>query len=420
MKSLKKLFTDFLPKDFLLVLALGLIIRFILMFVTLHPDFWAISFSEYLFSFKKIFNIYDYLAKLPDASALVQNYGRNFFTYPPLAYYTLGSFGFIFKPLFNKDFFENLAVNLPGILNDGRLYQHLFLTKLPYLFFDLGILLLLSKFFDEKKERKLAVILWIFNPLVFYTSYMIGQFDIIPVFFTILSLYLIKIRKKKTAAFCLGIGGAYKMFPLFFLPFLAISEGKSFSYKIRLLLIGLFPYLTTILPFMGSSAFRQNVIFSNQSQKMLFAKINLSGAEYLSVFAVFYIFLVGLSWVKKLDLWKWFLLTMLLFFSVTHYHPQWFLWVSPFLIILWTRSPEFKFFPAAFFFCWLVITLFFEPSLSISLFAPISRSLIEVKPLNEIVNPFLDVFLVKSIIRSIFAGLVLAISAILISKNEIS
>lgn len=399
------------------MLLIGLIIRLFLMPATLHPDIWAVSFSQYLFSFKGVFNIYDYLANLPNNSLLVGNYGRNFFTYPPLAYYTLGVFGFILRPLFNADFSGNLAAILPKVLTDNRIYWHLFLTKLPYLFFDFGVLWLLLKMFDEEKQKVLAAVLWIFNPLSLYTSYMIGQFDIIPVFFTVLSLYLAKQKNMKWAALSLGIGGAFKMFPLFFIPFFAVSQGRKIKESIKLLLLGILPYLVSILPFIGSVAFRQTVLFSNQSQKMLFAKIPVSGAEYLSLFVVFYIFLLLLGTFKKLELWKWFLLVMLLFFSVTHYHPQWFLWISPLLLIETANYKKYFLLSVCLLIFWLMITFLFEPSLSISLFAPVSKSLMAVKPLSEQLNRYYDVFTLKSLIRSAAAGISLGI-AVLLFKNE--
>lgn len=233
---------------------------------------------------------------------------------------------------------------------------------------------------------------------------MIGQFDIIPVFFTVFSIYLAKEKKMGWSAFVLGVGGAFKMFPLFFLPFLILSFGGNLLKKIKLAIMGIFPFIITILPFISSVGFRQNVLFSNQSQKMLFAKIPVSGAEYLSLFVVFYIFLLLFSFIKKMDLWKSFLAVMLLFFSVTHYHPQWFLWLSPFLIIYLVIYPRFWTFPVILFFCWILIMIFFEPSLSIGLFAPISNSLTNLVPLSDVVNQYYDAFQFKSMVRSIFAG----------------
>lgn len=399
------------------ILVIGVVIRLVLMPITLHSDVWAILFSEYFFAFKGVANIYEYLSSLPADSPINLNYGPNFFTYPPLAYYTLGIFGFILKPLYDSNFLENLAENLPKIVDNAKLFSQLFLVKLPYLFFDLGILALLLKYFQNSKQKALIAGLWLFNPLSLYTSYMIGQFDVIPVFFVLLSLFLVKQKRFSWAAFSLGVGGAYKMFPLFFLPFLAVSGGKDFKEKVKLFFIGIIPYLVSIFPFLGSSVFRQTVLFSNQSQKMLFAKINVSGAEYLSVFVVLYVFLFFSSCFKKAELWKWYLSVLLIFFSLTHFHPQWFLWISPLLVIFWTEYPKLGGLVFLLYFCWLGITLFFEPSLSLSLLAPILPSLLSVKPLSDTAGRFYDVFQLKSLLRSLFAGTALYVSVLCFSKT---
>ncbi|MCL5091060.1 MAG: glycosyltransferase 87 family protein, partial [Patescibacteria group bacterium] len=238
------------------------------------------------------------------------------------------------------------------------------------------------------------------------------------VFLTLLSLFLVKKKKNYWAALCLGLGGAFKMFPLFFLPFLALSEGKSWASKIKILLVGLLPYLLSIAPFVGSGVFRQTVLFSNQSQKMLFAKIMVSGAEYLSWFVVFYVFLLALSFKQKKDLWSWFLAVLLVFFSFTHYHPQWFLWITPFLVFFIVERPKYKILTLGLFFCWLTITLLFEPSLSLGLFSPISPSLIKAPDLSEALNHFYPVFEFKSLVRSIFAGLSAVIAFLILRRDE--
>lgn len=417
MPSVTKILTP-IPKKILILALIALLLRLVLMPIAFHSDIWAISFAEYLFAFKGVFNIYNYLGDLPKTSLLVQNYGRNFFTYPPLAYFTLGIFGLILKPFFNADFSHRLAINLPGILSDGRLFWHLFLTKLPYLFFDFGILVLLIKLFDEPKKKWLATVLWLFNPLVFYTSYMVGQFDIIPVFFTVLAVFLAKRKFSFWAALALGVGAAYKMFPLFFLPFLAVVEGKEIKKSLGIFFVGLIPYVLTQAPFLGSASFRQNVLLSNQSQKMLFARMPVSGAEYLSLFLFFYVFLLGLAFWQKKDLWKWFLSVLLVFFGLTHYHPQWFLWITPFLVIFWVGYRRWAIFPLILLLGWLLITLFFEPSLSVGLFAPISPSLGKTASLSWLVAPYYDVFQFKSIVRSVFAGVAFLMIFLLNKTDE--
>jgi len=69
--------------------------------------------------------------------------------------------------------------------------------------------------------------------------------------------------------------------------------------------------------------------------------------------------------------------------------------------------------------CWFLITLFFEPSLSISLFAPIDKSLANINPLSEVMGQYFDVFQFKSLVRSVFAGTCLALSALLLTKDEV-
>ena len=146
-------------------------------------------------------------------------------------------------------------------------------------------------------------------------------------------------------------------------------------------------------------------------------KLPVTGAEYLSVFLTLYVFLVVFSLFKKTELWKWFLAVMLLLFSVTHYHPQWFLWLSPFLLILAVENKKTILFSAGLFLTWFITTLLFEPSLSISLFAPVSKNLINVIPPSETINRFYDVFSFKSLVRSVAAGISLGIST-LVFKNE--
>ena len=316
-----------------ILLLVGLAIRLILMPISLHPDIWAVIFSGKLFAYNGIINIYDYLSSISFTNnPLTVNYGPNFF-YPPLAFFTFGLFSFLLKPFTNIDFISNLTVNLPYILSDNRLYWHLFIAKLPYLIYDFGSLYFLRKLFVDNGEKIIATTLWLFNPVVLYSTYLIGQFDIIPVFFSIISLYFAKKDRAYLSVLMMGIGGAYKMYPLFFIPLIAILLGTNTRQKLQLGVVGLLPYLLTILPFMGSSAFRSVVLLSNQSQKILFAKIPVSGAEYLSVFVVGYIALLIFSVFTKKSLWALCMAVLLLLFSVTHYHPQWFIWLAPFMVI---------------------------------------------------------------------------------------
>ena len=377
--------------------------------ITAHPDIWALNFGEYFFAFKGVVNIYDYLYSLPLSHPLVQNYGTNFFSYPPLAYFTLGIFSWLLRPFANPEFTPWLMVHLGEVYRNSDLFKQLFLFKFPYLFFDLGLAFLLASLFKKEKEQKLALILWLFNPLTLYTTFMIGQFDILPVFLIAFCLWLTVKRKDGLAAVTLGLGGAFKMFPLLLVLPLALALGKSLKERLKLVVLGVLPYLIIIAPFLSSVAFRQVVLFSNQSQKMLFANLAVSGAEGIYLFIFFYFLICLLVDYQKIErkfLWLPFLAVFLLFFSVTHYHPQWFLWLTPFLIIdLVINGKKHLGHISILLFSYLVILFFFEPSLHLGLFAPLNPALAKLSgDLGEVVAPFYNPFQLKSLIRSLFAA----------------
>lgn len=389
------------------LLLIGIGLRLFLAGITVHPDLLSISAGDFLLAKKGIINIYEYLAQAPPEERLIEVYGRFFFTYPPLAYFALGLFNFLLSPFFSSGIYTKV---LGGIEVFGGLGfdKDLLLLKLPYLVFDLFCALVLFKVFEKDKRKAwLASLLWFFNPLSFYTSFLIGQFDVIPTLLVVLSAFWAIRERKELAALSLGIGASLKIFPLFFLPVLVCVSGKSFWQRLKLGVIGLLPCLLTIAPFLRTPVFRQTVLFSGPSQKMLFPEIMVSGAEgiYLFVFGLILIYLYALFCGRKEFVWQYYLWILLLFFSLTHYHPQWFLWLTPFLIWLTVESNFVKLWPSLILVgCWLAITLLFEPSLSFGLFAPICPQLAKIGlgSLGTFGN--FDAFQIKGLARSVFAA----------------
>jgi hypothetical protein len=300
-------------------------------------------------------------------------------------------------------------MNFPSRLFERRdLFWNLFLYKLPYLFIDIGLGVLLSNLFTEIKKKKMAFIIWMFNPVTLYATFMIGQVDILPAFFSVLSFYLILKKKYYWGLLALGIGGSYKMYPLLFILPAAFILAKTFKERIKLLSVGFVPFVAIILPYLGSPAFRQMVLFSPKSQKMLFMIWPLSGAEgvYPFIFVLTIIYAIAYYSKKQINLGYYFLSILLLIFSVTHYHPQWFLWLTPFLI--WELiENNFKHLEIILFltFSWLFITLFFESSLNYGLFNPLWPNLVHAPNIADILMKYTDIFRLKSIVRSIFAGI---------------
>ena len=395
-------------KWFFWPLLVGVAIRLLVAPFTLHPDLLGHSFVVYFFSEKRIFKIYEYLWSLPQTHPLVKNFGvGDIFIYPPLSYFTLGIFRILAKPFVSSDFVPWAWSNLDKITQYPHLFKILFWYNFFYLPFDVGIAFLLASLFQEARKKKLVFWLWMLNPVAIYATFMIGQLDVLPTFFVVLAIWFFAKKKVKEGMLSLGVAAAYKMFPLFLIFPAAFLLAKKFWRKIWLILVGLFPFFLTIAPFLSSPSFRGMVLFCPKSQKMLFMGWPVSGAEVVYPFLLFLVFIFYLAWFhyKEKEVDFYFLAILLLIFSVTHFHPQWFLWVTPFLIIELGKDGE-KVWPVvlSIFLAWLGITLLFEPSLSIGLFSPLIPELADQKGLAEIMPAAFDAFKVKSMLRSVLAG----------------
>lgn len=394
-------------QNIIFFLVLGVLLRLILMPITFHPDLLGHSFSAYFLAYEGKINLYETLADLSASHPLVKNFGvSDIFIYPPLTYYTLGIFRILIKPLADPNLIPRLMGNLDFLHSYPRLFEHLFLFKVPYLFFDVGLAFLLASLFEEPKKKRLVFALWMFNPVAIYVPFMIGQLDLLPVFFTVLALYFYKKSRNYMSMLSMGIAASYKMYPLFLILPLAFLISDKFKERFKLVVAGIFPFVFFIAPFINSSAFRA-MVFSPKSQKMLFMGWALSGAEVVYPFVLFLSIIIFFSYYHRRHISPvtYFLAILLLVFSVTHFHPQWFLWVIPFLVL---ESVENNFenivLTLTIFLGWLFLTLLFEPSLSFGLFNPIWPSLDKSIGLSDIVNKYTNVYQFKSLIRSVFAG----------------
>ncbi|PIU33437.1 hypothetical protein COY29_01695 [Candidatus Woesebacteria bacterium CG_4_10_14_0_2_um_filter_39_14] len=410
---------------------IGLALRLVLMPFTIHPDIRALDLGAFLISQKGQFlTFYDYLSGLARTHSLVSVYGIDLFIYPPLAYLTPAFFMAILSPFYNFSANAVFLGDMTKIFQTAEIFKIAFLLKLPYLLFDFLLAFLLLEIFKKKSQPAgrlglRAFKIWMLNPVTLYATFAMGQFDIIPVLLIVAGIFFAFKDKKWLAVIMLGIGGAYKMFPLLFLPIFVLLLDKNFWIRLKLLVVGLLPYLLVITPYLlFSPMYRQAAFLANQTEKMLFMKLPLSGAEYLSVFLVgFFVLLMmaAKAKIQKDNFWRFGLVLMLLFFAVTHYHPQWFLWLTPFLVWLWlTYEAKYRSLIILLFGCWFILTCFFESSLHIGLFSPVWPDLLKSGGLTKLVSRFTDPFLIKSLIRSLFAAIALFLSFRLLSERKMS
>lgn len=351
------------------ILIFAVALRLFLSFATFHPDIAALSAGGQFVTNGHILSLYDY-----SSDALVLNY-------PPLIYWFFGLLNFLF----------NGSISF---------------LKLSYLFFDIFLGFLLYKLVDPKKAI-LAFSLWMFNPISLYSTYMMGQFDIIPTFFTILSVYFIAKKKLSFAALTLGGGIAFKLYPIFLIiPLIILS--KSFWTKIKLVIIAALPYCVSLIPYLSSSSFRSNALFANQSSKSLYATLPVSGGESIILFPALLIIFYLLIWQKKLDklsLWKIYLIPLLLFFIFTHSHPQWLIWITPFLILDLVVERFKNLLPIVIIFgSWFGLLFFFDYSLTVGIFSPLFPFLKNTPDIWTLLNLNIDYNFSRNILQTVFAA----------------
>lgn len=390
------------------ILVVGILLRLFLAFSTFHSDVQPFYFAGEVIAKGNVFNFYDYLEKLPAKDPVLKVYPTNLFNYPPLVYFSLGPISYLISLPFSRELLHNFIFNLPSILGNAQLNFLLLVLKLPYLPFDLGVGLMLYKLFEKPKNKLLAFTLWIFNPVNLYATYMMGQFDVIPTFLAILALY-VAIKKKKyfLSAFFLGLGASFKIFPFLFLVPLALTRDKWLD-RIKIVGIGMLTYIATILPFINSLGFRGTALVAGQTTKSLYATLPLSGGEAIIFFPLFILFSYIVFYYAKSNLeslWKWFFIVILVFFIFTHTHPQWFLWLTPFLVIDLIKS-RLKHWPLvlASLIVWVGQVSFFDPGLSIWLFAPIWPALYGSPGIWESLRIFKDINFARSILQTVFVS----------------
>ncbi len=375
-------------------IGLGLALRLLLIPFSLHPDFRAVNMAGFLIAQKgEVFSFYDYLSRQTRDNHWVNLYTDGLFIYPPVAYLTHAVFNALLFPLYPKNEFFLLLDNI-GLLRDQPNFALLMVfLKLPYLLADLACLSLLYSLL-KKEHRKTGVLFWLFNPVTLYTSYLMSQFDIFIALFILLSLKFAYQKIPIPASISLGIAGSFKPFVLALAPFLPGNQVKN-------TFVALLTYVITILPYLGSVGFRQYALFASQADKLLYAKIMISGSQYLPLFIVGLLILFWWRFFnpRSFSVSGWMVMPLLLFFSLSHFHPQWFTWAIPLLTLIFAQNNNSRLPIMMLLLCYILLILSFDNSLHIGLFTN------TVLPHPYLyLKQFIDPDLFISIIRGVFAG----------------
>lgn len=247
-------------KSLFAFLVIGILIKFFLMAVSFHGDLafiWAIPSSVKI---GDIFNFYkDYSQRFPDFYRSVSTV-----YYPPLSL----AFVALFLPvlrLFSSSL-QPWLLNLQHMLFFGQassgkeLYINsihkgiifdLWLLKVPYLLVDLVIAWMIWKSSGQKIKQKL-LLLWWFNPINLYVTYMMGQIDIVIAFFLVAAVLLVK--KNNLAALVSVVAALMvKTYALAVVPAFYLIK-QTYKQVVVLIMASVVIVLLTIYPFVKADS----------------------------------------------------------------------------------------------------------------------------------------------------------------------
>lgn len=358
-----------------------ILLRFLIMPFFFHPDLKDIHLRVSLLYTKKVLNIYEYLKKNEFTKINAPD-----FAYPPVTYFTLGFYQYLISPILGNDFQKWLWDYSDYRYNTPLIFRYLFSLKFIFLIFELLTGFLIHKLLSDSKKQKMALALWFFNPINLYAISAIGQFDIIPAFLTILSYFFWNMKKVLLAGLSLGMAIAFKTYPMLFLPFFLLTK-RRLKDRLLFLVTSLSIYGITILPFINSKEFKNDVLFSGLSTRIFQLNIPIAGHN-LSVFIILYLLLIILFMLlkSKLPLYIFFIVILALVFSTTKFHPQWIVWLMPFLTLAYGENRLNLKIIGLFIFIYFIYFIFFGDSfLTTGLLAPFSTLYLEIPPLTRIV-----------------------------------
>jgi hypothetical protein len=108
-------------------------------------------------------------------------------------------------------------------LQDPYIYRYLFFFKLPYLLFDLAVAWVIWNFMDKAEPKRLAVLIWLFNPLTLFATYIFGRFEVFSIFFLAVTAWQLKSHRIFLASLAFAISLHCREINLMFAPFLLLA-----------------------------------------------------------------------------------------------------------------------------------------------------------------------------------------------------
>jgi hypothetical protein len=318
----------------------GILIRFILVPFTMHTDIIFIHQFPHLL-YHGQWNVYEIAEKSFNSSY-----------YPAITLFVFAFFDFVFCSLFSsyEAFIHSLSsTNLNVILNSENIFSSLMLIKTPYFIFEALTFLVGMKMIKNDNAKKKFAFLMATNPLIIYSLYLFGQFDLLPAYFLLVAgFFALRNGQEHFGSIAIACGFMSKIFPIIFFPLFLLIAADSIKKAIKLILYFLLPILV-IYPILylinGDSIFFIFKKFSynlNTTQSVEHIFIRFFQVTTYGVIC-WHAFFVAKKQISYPLLAKYFLATyMAAYWGLNIHFTHYLIWQIPFFILLASFSPEWE------------------------------------------------------------------------------
>ncbi len=248
----------------------------------------------------------------------------------------------------------NIPLKLFGMFNvptlNPTIPMIMWYKLLPTLFyFGCGILfkkicLLLGM---GKEKAQIGTFVFLTTPIAFFSQFIFGQTDSFTLFFVLLGIVFWLRNKPKDLyyfALCFGIACTFKYFPVFlFAPVLLLKQ-KKYVEIIKSVLLFFSPLVIETIPYLHSEAFQSGVFgfeangyLSNTTFATTMWPLSILILCWIVVCAVAFFVSPSVKDQYETDVNKWFIflttIVCYLLFGLQTWHPQWLLFMTPFLVL---------------------------------------------------------------------------------------
>ena len=235
-----------------------------------------------------------------------------------------------------------LFIHLTGL---GKTKENYFLLSSFFLvLFGLLTLITLYKLVLEKGiDKKRLIIFFAAAPSILF--FMIYNWDLIAIFFTVLSLYFFRQKKDVSAAIFLSLGFNAKLFPILLLPIMLLKRDSIikwvkiiFSFFITSIIVNIYFIIKNFdgwLFFYTFNSLREPNPDSMWGIIYRFSgiEIKLIGLISLVLFLILYLFII--FYYRKKNIYYLGAASILLFLIFNKvFSPQYILWLLPFFILI--------------------------------------------------------------------------------------